>query len=370
MLLLALAACHGGKTPDDSQPPVDSAPQVVEAPDISELLAPVLEAHPTPALAGAVLSSTELLGLGAVGFRQEGGEDPVLREDPFHLGSDTKAMTATLLALLAPDGNLQLDTRVETVWPEAHEGWHGVTMLDLLHHRGGAASSLGQDRPDLWSALWANPDDPRGAREDFAAGLLAAPPDETVGEYTYSNAGYMLVGAAIEAREDAAWEALMQRELFEPLGMQGCSFGAPPDPAPWGHREEGGGLTPVDPSSSASDNPPGLGPAGTVHCPLAGWAAYAAWVLQGARGEDSRLDAATWETLLTPEGQYAAGWGVGQRNWADGTVLTHNGSNTMWFAVIWVAPEIDRAFLAATNAASGEAQAATDAAVSAMIQDQ
>ncbi|MCB9792452.1 MAG: beta-lactamase family protein [Alphaproteobacteria bacterium] len=363
-----LLACTPSKEPVDSSPPVDSEPAVVEVPDISDDLAPLLETYDIPALAAASLSSEGLLTLGATGLRQAGGADPVTREDPWHLGSDTKAMTATLLALVARGGSISLDTHVETVWPQAHEGWHGVTLLDLLHHRGGAPDDLSVDRPDLWSDLWSNPDDPRGAREDLAAGLLAEPPVEAVGQYAYSNAGYILVGAAIEAREDAAWEDLMRSELFEPLGMTGCSFGAPLDPAPWGHRQSGDALQPMDPTRSSADNPPGLGPAGTVHCPLSGWAAYVSWVLRGAQGLDDRLDAETWSTLLTPAGTYAAGWAVGERGWAGGTVYAHSGSNTMWYAVAWVAPEIDRAFLATSNAATQDAVAATDAAVVLMIE--
>ena len=38
-----------------------------------------------------------------------------------------------------------------------------------------------------------------------------------------------------------------------------------------------------------------------------------------------------------------------KRPWGKGTVLTHSGSNTMWYAIVWVAPQLDQAFLVATN---------------------
>jgi hypothetical protein len=62
------------------------------------------------------------------------------------------------------------------------------------------------------------------------------------------------------------------------------------------------------------------------------------------------------------------GWDVAQRAWAGGRTLTHAGTNTMWYAVMWVAPERDAAFVAATNAATEGATKACDAAVSALIQ--
>jgi hypothetical protein len=35
--------------------------------------------------------------------------------------------------------------------------------------------------------------------------------------------------------------------------------------------------------------------------------------------------------------------------WAKGKVLTHNGSNGIWYATVTVAPGLDRAFVVVTN---------------------
>ena len=60
-------------------------------------------------------------------------------------------------------------------------------------------------------------------------------------------------------------------------------------------------------------------------------------------------------------------WILRGSQWAGGKALTHNGSNTMFFATIWMAPARDAVFVAATNCAGKAAQEATDAAISAMI---
>jgi CubicO group peptidase (beta-lactamase class C family) len=62
------------------------------------------------------------------------------------------------------------------------------------------------------------------------------------------------------------------------------------------------------------------------------------------------------------------GWRVLPRSWAGGNALTHNGSNTMFFAVMWVAPAKDIAFVAATNCAGDEAAKACDEAVALLLQ--
>ena len=54
--------------------------------------------------------------------------------------------------------------------------------------------------------------------------------------------------------------------------------------------------------------------------------------------------------LTEPVGFYADGWGItDDLEWAKGKVLTHNGSNGIWYATVLVAPKIDRAYVVVTN---------------------
>jgi CubicO group peptidase (beta-lactamase class C family) len=163
-----------------------------------------------------------------------------------------------------------------------------------------------------------------------------------------------------------AWQELIQRELFQPLGMHSVGFGHPGDAAtieqPWGHRRAGDRLQPV-----FGDNPSALGPAGTVHATLADWAKFARLHL-GVHGDGEPL--VRDETLAAlhtpPDGaEYAFGWVVCRRPWAPGPILTHTGSNTMWFCVAWLAPEVDFAVLVTCN--QGDASRACDDVAAACI---
>ena len=91
--------------------------------------------------------------------------------------------------------------------------------------------------------------------------------------------------------------------------------------------------------------------------------------ITGARGQAGLVSAAGYETLHTPApgSNYAMGWVLTERSWANGRVLTHNGSNLKWYAVTWLAPERDLGFYAVTNAADTAARVGTDAAIVAMI---
>ena len=68
------------------------------------------------------------------------------------------------------------------------------------------------------------------------------------------------------------------------------------------------------------------------------------------------------------DGDYALGWSVLQRGWGGGDVLTHNGSNTMNFAVMWLAPERDFAVIVCTNYGGPDAARLVDQVVGKLIQ--
>jgi hypothetical protein len=77
----------------------------------------------------------------------------------------------------------------------------------------------------------------------------------------------------------------------------------------------------------------------------------------------------TFRRLHTPAngGDYAGGWQSVPRRWAGGNALTHSGSNTMWFLVMWLAPEKNFAVIVATNIGGDKAVKGCDDVAGAMI---
>jgi CubicO group peptidase (beta-lactamase class C family) len=119
---------------------------------------------------------------------------------------------------------------------------------------------------------------------------------------------------------------------------------------------------------SQKDNPPAISPAGRVHCSLDDLARFTILHLQEQQA-GGLLQPATLARLHTPSkgGDYAGGWVVVKRDWAGGNALMHNGSNTMWYTVMWLAPEKDFSIVVATNIAGPAAEQGCDEAASAMI---
>ncbi|MFI5779283.1 serine hydrolase domain-containing protein [Nocardia sp. NPDC051570] len=309
-----------------------------------------------PGLAAAVWRGPEPVAAAAVGVRKHGDPTAVTVEDRWHLGSDTKAMTATLVGAAAERALLRFEDRLGELFAgePIHPQYAGVTLEQLLHHRGGTPEN---PPDDLW-AIMAAGGDPAAIRATVARGILSRPPAQAPGQFAYSNAGYLIVGAILERRFAMPWETLMRTALFTPLRMISAGFGAPGDPStvdqPWGHT---GGLEPMPPGDPGSDNPPALGPAGTVHCTLADWGLFLGQHLAGARGEPTMVSAATMSRLHQPPpgGDYAAGWLVAERDWAGGPVLTHTGSNALWTAEAWLAPADNLMFAVVANRGDDQA---------------
>ncbi len=344
--------------------------------DLSATLEPFRADAGLPALAGAVFRGGTLVALGATGVRKLGDVTKVTTADLFHLGSDTKAMTATLVGLYVDRGRLSFSDTVAALFPGAtiDPGYAAVTLDQLLQHRGGLPANI---PPDIWAQMWSDGNRPDALSRAVLA-LLSRPPAQAPGTFVYANAGYMVAGAALERTVGDSWQQLISSQLWGPLGMASCGFGAPGTPGqvdqPWGHQTNAdGSLTPLDPGNPSSDNPPALGPAGTVHCSLSDWGKFLALHLAGARGEPTALvTTATLQHLHTPPpgGNYACGWGVYSRSWAGGpagTALTHSGSNTLWYATAWLAPAKNLAFVTATNCASPAAATQVDAAFGPLI---
>jgi CubicO group peptidase (beta-lactamase class C family) len=336
-------------------------------PAMTNLLVPIRQKHQVPAMAAALVTSKGLVAAGVVGTRKRGTEIAATLNDQWHLGSDTKAMTATLVAKLVEKGRVKWESTVAEVFPDLAAGFdpeaRTITVLQLLSHHSGLKAN-----PDL--GFYGGAD---GSKERFRVvkdELSKAPNHRPGTHYEYSNLGYAIAGAITEKITGKSWEQAMRDEVFGPLGMKSVGFGGTGTPGqvdqPWGHFKDG---QPVSGNGPSVDNPPVLSPAGRVHCTIQDWARYIADQLRGARGEPALLQPASYKKLHTPPfgGEYALGWLVVDRKWSGGPALNHSGDNTMNFANVWVAPRRDLAMLVCVNQSGRTAFEASDEAVGALM---
>lgn len=342
------------------------------ADDLSSLLEPIRVKHSLPAIAAAVVRDGEIVASGATGTRVLGMDLPVTVEDRFHIGSDTKAMTATIAGTAVDEGLLRWDSTVGEVLGDTIKdmspGLQAVTLAQLLSH----SSGIPTDDAELLG-LYFNTNvfdfNPAELRLRTIEAWKHHEPKVPEGSpFQYSNMGYLIAGAMMEKVTGKPWELLIHERIFEPLGLTSAGLGPQATyglyDAPVGHRiQDDGSITPM-PWGPAADGPPLLGPAGIAHMSVLDFARWGGWnAMHGASPEivkRATLDEIQRVHVETPampnpppgtpdQGGYALGWGVLTYDWVGHPVLTHNGSNSMNLAKIFVDPETGIAIAAVTN---------------------
>ncbi|MEM7475223.1 MAG: serine hydrolase domain-containing protein [Planctomycetota bacterium] len=357
---------------DVNQP---SAAKQAKIQELEEKLRGIREQNDLPALWAGRFEVGMDLGIddsksyfAAAGIRNSKENLQVTSMDLIHLGSCTKAMTATMIAQAVSNGKLRFDSTLAEIFSEdekVHQStWKNTTVRQMLEHRSGMPANA------LWSTVAkSHPNQPIASRRGVLHWVLGkSRPEKT--DYLYSNVGYCLLGHILEELEGKSWEELIERDLFKPLEMKSASFGPVRGKQrlaqPWGHIEVGykellqstlgvevQGWNPIQ-----FDNPVPLGPAGRCHMNMQDWSKFVA-VFSSQGKIDPRLGISldVWKDLKAcsdPKSTvpYAGGWVQASQPQADGQVLIHDGSNTTWYCFAWVAPQKRLFVLVACNAFS------------------
>ena len=308
------------------------------------------------AVAVAVTIDGDLAAAAVSGERRRDSGIPVTVGDRWHLGSITKSMTATLLAVLEEDGLLSADDALTALLPDVGmaDGRSACTPEHLMTHTAGVAANFPAESRDVWPET---AEELVAERRRFIADALAEEPGSPCGErFLYSNVGYTIAGHIAETIAREPYETLLQDRVFAPLALMSAGFGAPkgehPDQEPLGHRVfPNGRRVPVDPFEGRADNSPLIAPAGTVHMTIGDLARYGAAHLDGETGNDPvLLSRSSWQRLHAPFlNDYARGWVRHERDWAGGPVIWHDGSNTLWYALLMLLPAKNMTLAFVTN---------------------
>lgn len=347
--------------------------KTAESSELRAILGAIRDKFRLPALAAAFLTGDDILAVSAVGVRSIRSVVPVSLNDKFHLGSNTKAITATLAAILVEQGKLSWSTSVADGFPSLSEPINPftrrITLRDLLTHHTGIASNAISQKSLFISHFFSSAKEQRRA---CVKRLLSQETTTEFGKDPYSNWNYVIAGAMCESATSESYESLVQRLIFSPLEM--CSAGFGPMGSrnvldqPRGHRVRSGRPRPVEPGLLA-DNLDVVAPAGKVHCSIVDWAKFIQEHLRAYSGTSTLLPPTAYFELHSPNSYgYSCGWMALKRDWAGGPALYHAGSNTLNFSIAWMAPRRNFAILVATNLGGEPAAEACNRVAERLIQ--
>lgn len=280
------------------------------------------------ALASAIIVDGKIHSVAAVGTREYGTENWVTVKDKFLIGSCTKAITASLAAVLIDEGVLEWQTTIRDVFPDLEilPDYENITIAQLLSHRAGLSKNYKNGKTS-WKIDY-DFDEERGSTpkdlrlqylENTVQDKLTCPPGEMV---HYSNSGYILAGAMMEQVTNRSIDVLWKEKIFIPLGISSAGYGPPaasePHKQPLGHYwdEKSNIFVPYQ-----ADSPSFFSPAGYMHMNMEDWAKFILMHMDAYPAQIDRLiepdtlhrlheppDKAKWDIDINLGLNYAMGW--------------------------------------------------------------
>jgi len=306
-----------------------------------------------PAMGAAIVTlEGGLVAIGAAGTRRASGGAAVTTDDLWHLGSNTKAVTALLAAVAVSQNRIQWTTTLPEVFPEltnVRPEYHHVTLRELLSHQSGIVGNPGDAA--LGGATTAG-----AQRASVVKWVVQQPMSGSRGTFSYTNMGYIVAGAMLERVFGTSFESAMSSQIFVPLGMSQAGWGPQATTGstiqPVAHRWQWNGSWA---ELENFDIPPGNASSGTMHMSLASWGRFVREVLRAEAGTSTIAPAAIARQTtsavipINATTSYGMGWGITTAGWANGKVLNHDGSNTGNHSLAVLAPLRNVAFLVTTN---------------------
>ncbi len=328
-----------------------------------------MQTFDVPGLALTIVKDDQVVLAKGYGIRKLGEPARVNEKTLFAIGSNTKAFTATALALLVEEGKIDWDGRVIDYLPAfaMYDPFvtRELTVRDLLVHRSG----LGLGAGDL---LWWPPSN--YSRKEVVRRLRYIEPATSFrSAYAYDNVLYLVAGEVIEAVSGRSWEDFVAERVLKPVGMTGTNVRLSAATSPGNiaapHAPVDGKVRIVKPFDSDTTNP-----AGGINSSAEDMAKWMRVQLAGGKLPDgTRLfSAATARELTTmvtpiPSGDpppempqlranfngYALGFGV--RDYHGRKLLAHTGGLPGYVSRVLMVPEIGLGISILTNQESGEA---------------
>lgn len=305
----------------------------------------VINHYSIPSIAVGIADTQSIQLLETVGFLNQYTEEQVDSNSTYCIGSCAKSMTATMIARLVEEGKIGWDTPIweliSTIGQDIHPENRTLTVKHLLTHTAGIEPLVtDEDFFQFSTTLDTTHRSITEQRMSYCLSTLQSPPTSAIGEFKYSNGGYIIAAAIAELISGNSWENLMYEYLFEPLELKSAYIG-PPNPSihqgvyrHYSRNDEG------DPAPLASGErviPPILYPSGFISLSPEDFLRYAQTHLRGLSGNNHFLSQGTWALLHDPiDGNstmsYSMGWNI--INNSNKKLSTHSGSDGSLYAII------------------------------------
>jgi CubicO group peptidase (beta-lactamase class C family) len=216
-VIAAMLGCSSAQYSAAPSASTTSTPSTTSALDstLSQLFALEL----APGMAIAVVRDTQVIYAKGFGWADVDAKRPVTPETIFYIASTTKSFTGLAAVLLEEQGRIDLDAPLSRYLPTAKLQSpldpDSITIRSLLSHTHG----IDNDGPIVFRTAYSG----EHTNDRLVALLASHPPAKTGRDYVYGNIGYNIAGLAMDATLGESWQDVLQRTIFQPLGMTSTS---------------------------------------------------------------------------------------------------------------------------------------------------
>jgi len=202
-----------------TQPPPPSATATLAPPSAQDILSKadtyLSKLAKESRFSGSVLIARNGNVLVRKGYGEAAREKHLLNtaQTKFRLGSLTKQFTAMAILILQAQGKLNVHDRICTYLADCPTTWQQITIHHLLTHTSGIPDFA--RFPDYLTTQ-GSPSSPTETIARFKDKPLDFQPGK---KFSYSNSGYVVLGAIIEQASGKRYEAFLQENIFVPLQM-------------------------------------------------------------------------------------------------------------------------------------------------------
>jgi CubicO group peptidase (beta-lactamase class C family) len=301
-----------------------------------------------PELAYAVITGNSIIEMSFLGYHSINLPDTAGISDRFHLGSNTKAMTAFIIAKYVEKNKLKWSTKFFDLFPDwkatSNPKYFNITLQGLLSHR--AMIQPFTEDTDSIPLFKGTKQQRRKEFGEYVLTLIPAKIDRTL-KYTYSNAGYTLASLMLEKVTHKSWETLVLRVFNRDLKIN-TQFSLPENQAKkdtWGHLYENGKLVPV--ASTSDFHLDYTEPAGDINLSLTDYIKFIQLNIKGLMGKDNYLKASTYHFIHKGIQNYSIGWANIYENGKD--ISSHSGTASTYFSTVSIDRKKYIAYIIFTN---------------------
>ncbi len=310
-----------------------------------------------PEISYAVIDSKSTLEIVALGRHSVDLQDTATLNDRFHIGSNTKAMTAFIIAKYVEKGKLKWTTKFFDLFPEwkakSNPEYAGISLKDLLSHKAGIQPFQGEGDAQIPDFKGANPE----KRKQFGQFVLTLEPvklDEQ-NPFIYSNAGYTLATLMLEKVTGKSWEQLVEKVFNKDLKLN-VKLSWPENQKrkdTWGHSTENDKLIPVP--STVDYHLDYTEPAGDINIKLIDYVKFIQLNLKGLEGQNNYLKSENYKFIHKGVENYSLGWFNIYEN--DKELSVHSGTGAFtYFSIVHIDRIKGKAYIVFTNSFNQDTQ--------------